>query len=95
MKYLMLAAAFGMVATGAMANTTKNGKSGWRQNLTPEQRTCFEQHGCPRFTKEERGMKSEKELDAMRACKRAAFAACGIERPERNRNGGKARTAKK
>ena len=82
-KYLMLAALIAITTT-AFANENATGeKTRWRDRLTAEQKACLESHGCPKFTKEEKENMSDAEWAEKRGCKRAAFEACGIERPAR------------
>ena len=82
-KYFILAALVAITTTAVANEGTKANKTSWRANLTEQQKSCIENHGCPQFSKEERKNKTEAELSAGRECKMKAFEACGVQRPER------------
>jgi hypothetical protein len=83
MMLLMILATVTAACSSSSESSKKGHKGHHMEHLTEQQRECVRRHkraNCPKINFETEGRSTE-----ARECKRAAFKACNVEMPERNR----------
>lgn len=79
-KYMLVAAlaAVGFVTINGAIAEDKSDKKEW---MSEQQKECVKSYDCPKFTKEEKEIKTDEEFQAKYECKQRAFESCGVEVP--------------